>query len=225
MTLPLASWTLVDEGRGVTQAGGEHRHLHAGDRVDLILRREARGADIGPRGLDVGQVEIGADAADHLLVVIRQEVARVRRSLTPARTRRDVGGDEDVDAEGTVGEVLNVADLRFEAVGRESGCAEHAESAGVGDCSDEFGSGDAALSAADGRSHACQGDGVFDVQEVAHLGVEDRSGHSAPVNRGNAEVMDCIVPASMHVVNLWRVSRVLPSTGRVGSKMSACGYV
>ena len=111
------------------------------------------------------------------------------------------------------------------SVGRESGSAEHAESTGVGDGCDEFGSGDASLASADGRSHAGQGDGVFDVQEVAHLGVEDRSGHSAPVNRRNAEVVVCIVPASTQAVNLFRVSRVLPSTGGVGSKMSACGYV
>ena len=141
---------LVDVGGRVAEAGGEHRHLHARDDVDLLLRREAGGADVGAGGLGVGQFEALADAVDGGALRVGQEVAGIVRTGAPAGAWRDVRGNEDVDAEGTIGEVLDTADLLFEAVGGEPGGAEHAESAGVGDRGDELRSGDAALSAADG---------------------------------------------------------------------------
>ena len=110
---------------------------------------------------------------------VGQEVARVLGPLAAAGAWRDVRGNEDVDAEGTVGEVLDAADLLFEAVGGEPGGAEHAESAGVGDRCDELRSGDAALSAADGGAHAGQRDRVLDVEQVAHFGVQDGSIHGS----------------------------------------------
>ena len=168
---------LVDERGGVAQSGGEHGDLHAGDGVDLVLRGEAGGADIGAGRLGVGQFEAFADVVDHGAVLIGQQVARVFGALASAGASGDVGGDEDVDAEGTVGEVLDAADLLFEAVGGEAGGAEHAESAGVGDGGDELRSGDAALSAADGGAHAGEDDRVLDVEQVAEFGVQYGSVH------------------------------------------------
>ncbi len=172
---------LVDERRRIAQTGCEHWNLHARDCVHLILRREARDTDIGARRLDIGQVEVGANLADHLSLLIRQQVTRILRSLTAAWPPRNVRRHQDVDAERPVGEVLDAPDLRFQAIRRESGCAEDAEPARVGDGSHQLRAGDAGLAASSRRSHARQRDWIFDVEQIAHLGVKDWTCHELPV--------------------------------------------
>ena len=204
---------LVNVGGRVAEAGGEHGHLHARDHVNLLLRREAGGADVGAGGLGVGQLEALADVVDGGAVRVGQEVAGVIRSGASAGAWRNVRGDEDVDAEGTVGEVLDAADLLFEAIGGEPGGAEHAEPAGVGDRGDELRSGDAALSTTDGGAHAGQRDGVLDVEQVAHFGVQDGSIHGSHPRASG--VLVCVSAASIVSLAGRRVNS--------GGCRSACG--
>ncbi len=129
---------VLDHELRVAEPGAEQRHLLLDDRLDRGMRPHG-GAAGSHRSVDVGQSELLLDLLDEVAVLLGQLIDHLlQRGLLGLGellvARPDQGGrQQDVDPEGLVGELLDLADLIAHFLNGESCASKHTQSAGLGD--------------------------------------------------------------------------------------------